>query len=76
MYACVCAGIRERQVREAVRSGTTRMSDLCSHLGMGRQCGRCVCAIRAIVQEEQEKQSRNNLLLKWTDGVRVAVQAA
>ncbi|WP_438438752.1 (2Fe-2S)-binding protein [Hydrogenophilus thermoluteolus] len=52
MYACICFAVKEREVREAVSKGVVRMSDLCTKLGIGTRCGRCVCALREIVREE------------------------
>lgn len=41
MYVCICRGITDSQIREAICDGACRMRDLRSRLGVAAQCGRC-----------------------------------
>ncbi|WP_074926880.1 (2Fe-2S)-binding protein [Nitrosomonas eutropha] len=43
MYICVCKGVTERDIHEAVKQGAVRMRDLRSCLGVTGQCGICAC---------------------------------
>lgn len=44
MYVCICKGITEQQVEDALETGHAEsMSDLRQSLGLGTQCGRCAC---------------------------------
>lgn len=43
MYICVCKGVTERDISEAVQKGAERMRDLKSSLGVAGQCGICAC---------------------------------
>lgn len=41
MYVCVCNGITERQVRQAIEQGAASLSDLTEKLGVAAGCGSC-----------------------------------
>lgn len=41
MYICVCNGITERQVQEAIAGGARDLSDLRAELGVATCCGCC-----------------------------------
>ncbi|MEE4277474.1 MAG: bacterioferritin-associated ferredoxin [Halieaceae bacterium] len=41
MYVCICNGITDRQIREAVASGATSLEELHDTLGVASQCGSC-----------------------------------
>jgi bacterioferritin-associated ferredoxin len=56
MFVCVCRGITERHIEEAVMAGAGSLCDLKSRLGVADACGRCVeCA--AFILEEQLARS-------------------
>ncbi len=58
MYICLCKGITESAVREAVHQGADRMRDLRICLGISKQCGQCACDIKQILDQTrlQKKQ--------------------
>lgn len=51
MYVCICKGITENKLREAVHQGADRMRDLKSSLGVTEQCGRCACHVKQVLDE-------------------------
>ena len=51
MFVCVCAGITDRQIAEAVYAGASSVDDLSAALGVGIQCGSCVETAMAIIDE-------------------------
>ncbi|BBL35693.1 hypothetical protein Nstercoris_01968 [Nitrosomonas stercoris] len=51
MYICVCKGVTERDIREAVRQGAVRMRDLRSCLGVTGQCGTCACYAKSALDK-------------------------
>lgn len=53
MVVCVCNAIRECQVREAARSGSTTACQAYRSLGRQPKCGQCVTFARAIIDEER-----------------------
>lgn len=43
MYVCICKGITEKQIQEAVNSRTSsNPKDILRSLGVGSDCGTCV----------------------------------
>ncbi|QNE31475.1 (2Fe-2S)-binding protein [Sphingomonas sp. NBWT7] len=53
MVVCVCNAIRECQVREAARSGSTTACQAYRTLGRQAKCGQCVPFARAIIDQER-----------------------
>ena len=50
MYVCLCLGITDRDIKQAVREqGVGNMRQLRESLGVGGQCGKCVQMAQAIV---------------------------
>ncbi len=50
MYVCLCHGITDKQIKQAVREqgiGTTR--ELRASLSVGSQCGRCIQMAQDII---------------------------
>ncbi|MCC6915838.1 (2Fe-2S)-binding protein [Nitrosomonas sp.] len=43
MYICLCKGVTDRDICQAVKQGAVRMRDLRSSLGVTGQCGVCAC---------------------------------
>ncbi len=53
MFVCVCYGITDKQIQEAVSDeGVGNIRDLKIHLGVGAQCGSCVELARQIIDEK------------------------
>lgn len=53
MMVCVCNAIRERQVREAARQGSSTACQAYRALGLQPKCGQCVPFARSIIDEER-----------------------
>lgn len=51
MYVCLCKGITDSQIKEAVYEGATSVGKLRKCLGVASQCGKCGIAAREILQE-------------------------
>lgn len=58
MYVCICKGVTESALREAVYQGADRMRDLKACLGVTEQCGLCACHAKQILDETLSKKSR------------------
>lgn len=41
MFVCMCNGVTERQVREAIEEGASSLADLTACLGVAAGCGCC-----------------------------------
>ncbi len=57
MYVCVCKGITDSQIREAVDAGAESVRAVRDQLGASSQCGRCVSQVREIVKATLEDTS-------------------
>ncbi|PPU93818.1 (2Fe-2S)-binding protein [Xanthomonas albilineans] len=42
MYVCICNGVTDRQIREAVEAGCCNVSELTMRTGCGATCGSCL----------------------------------
>lgn len=52
MYICMCHGITDRQIREAVCAGTAAsMRELRAELGVASTCGRCAPYAKELLDE-------------------------
>ena len=43
MYVCLCNGITDGQIRDAIARGARRLEDLSRELGVATGCGSCAC---------------------------------
>lgn len=58
MYICLCKGITDSQIREAVANGATQFGQLRKDLGVASQCGKCGILARQVFNENL--QSNHN----------------
>lgn len=50
MYVCMCHGITDSQIRDAVEGiGIGNLSDLRATLGVGSQCGKCIRTAQEVI---------------------------
>ncbi len=66
MYVCVCKGITERAIREAVHQGADRMRDLKTNLGVSEQCGICACHAKQVLDQTLSQKSQIQNLMPIT----------
>ncbi len=51
MYVCVCNGITDHHIAEAVEQGAASICDLKARLGVATCCGRCAECAQLILEE-------------------------
>ena len=51
MYVCICHGVNEKDLREAVDNGAQTVRDVRRSHGVGSQCGKCVCHAAKVIKE-------------------------
>lgn len=51
MYVCICKGITEGQVRDAIRGGACTRKDVSRCLKVGTACGKCNQSVRALLHQ-------------------------
>jgi len=52
MYVCLCSGVSDRQIREAVDRGARSLSEVQCQLPVGICCGRCEDTASKLVSEQ------------------------
>jgi bacterioferritin-associated ferredoxin len=53
MYVCLCAGVTNQTVAQAVTSGASTSKQVADACGAGSECGRCRRTVRAIIEARQ-----------------------
>lgn len=51
MYICICKGVTDNAIRQAVKQGAGRMRDLKTCLGVAGQCGACAGHAKTILDQ-------------------------
>lgn len=54
MYVCICRQVTDRDIRQAVAQGASRMRDLREQLGVSAQCGKCAGCAREVLEEARQ----------------------
>lgn len=53
---CICNGITEKEIIEALKKGARSATDIQRITGAGTGCGRCLVTVDALVEEFPENQ--------------------
>lgn len=51
MYVCLCQGITDKDIRDAVNEGCCNYKEVRQSLDIASQCGKCGCLAKQIVKE-------------------------
>lgn len=51
MYVCLCQGVTDGQIRDAIYEGCCSYRDIRETLGVASQCGKCACVAKQVVRE-------------------------
>jgi bacterioferritin-associated ferredoxin len=51
VFVCICNGVTEKQIRDAVCAGVDDVAQLCGCLGVGAGCGTCTAFAEQIIIE-------------------------
>lgn len=46
MYLCMCKGVSDQQIRQAVEQGARTVGEMSLRFGIGIECGKCIDGIR------------------------------
>ena len=52
MYVCLCRGITDQDIKEAVANGADSYREIRDMFDLGTCCGRCAPETRAIISDE------------------------
>jgi bacterioferritin-associated ferredoxin len=53
MYVCLCNGVTNQTVADAVAAGASTSKQVAAACGAGSECGRCRRTIRAIIEAQR-----------------------
>ncbi|WP_462163160.1 (2Fe-2S)-binding protein [Pseudoalteromonas xiamenensis] len=51
MYICICHGVTDKKIAQAIDNGAMTMRDLAKELSVGTQCGKCTNCTKKILNE-------------------------
>lgn len=51
MYVCICKGVTDHKIREAVESGARSFREVQRETGCSTQCGKCACVAKHVTRE-------------------------
>ncbi|WP_075186056.1 bacterioferritin-associated ferredoxin [Teredinibacter haidensis] len=51
MYVCLCKGIKDSDIRDAVSNGADSLAAVQDQLGVATQCGKCTCLAHEIISD-------------------------
>lgn len=65
MYVCLCQGVTDTQIREAIFEGCCSYRDVRESLGVGTQCGKCACTAKQVVRETLTQVQSSQVALAY-----------
>lgn len=51
MYVCLCQGVTDGQIRDAIYEGCCSYKDVRQTLGVASNCGKCACLAKEVVRD-------------------------
>ena len=51
MYVCLCTGVTDGQIREAIYEGCCSYKEVRETTGVASQCRKCACLAKQVVRE-------------------------
>lgn len=52
MFVCICHGITDKQIKQAVHQGCETLADLKKQHGVASECGKCAKMAKTIINKE------------------------
>jgi len=66
MYVCVCNGVTDSQILDAVSRGINSMKQLSDELDVGTCCGRCTKCARGLLRESCQMRQNNEIQVEFS----------
>jgi len=57
MYVCLCKGVSDKAIRQAVAEGARNWRDVREQTGCATQCGKCACMGKTIARDAMEQDT-------------------
>lgn len=52
MYICICHGVTDKTIKNAIDEGADTLKQLSDMLNIGTQCGRCCQSTKKVLQQK------------------------
>ncbi|TLX55927.1 (2Fe-2S)-binding protein [Stutzerimonas nosocomialis] len=65
MYVCLCQGVTDRQIREAIYEGCCSYKEVRAATGVASQCGKCACVAKEVVRSTLSATQTANAALGY-----------
>ena len=65
MYVCLCEGVTDGQIREAIYDGCCSYRDVRNTLVVASQCGKCACLAKQVVRDTLNDLQGNHVSLAY-----------
>ena len=76
MYVCLCKGVTDTQIKEAVADGASSLRAVRMQLGVASQCGRCADCACDVIKEAKAERKASPLSTGTFGGCAVVAYAA
>lgn len=64
MYVCICNGVTENDIRQAVHAGCHSVPELTMRTGCGATCGACLDSAAKVLRETRQDMTSNAIELR------------
>lgn len=61
MFVCICNGVTDNDIRDAVDDGADSVRDLNKTMGVGNCCGKCTRVARQVIKSHLEEKDGMSL---------------
>jgi len=68
MYVCLCQGVTDGQIRDAIYDGCCSYREVREATGVATQCGKCACVAKQVVRETLSDIQSANASLAYPAG--------
>ncbi len=65
MYVCLCEGVTDGQIREAIYEGCCSYREVRETLGVASQCGKCACLAKQVVRETLGEMQQSQVAMAY-----------
>ncbi len=66
MYVCLCKGITDSDIKQAVEDGATSFKEVRDSLGVATNCGSCACAAKKLVKSSAKYNQPSQTSLAYS----------
>ncbi|MBA1232091.1 bacterioferritin-associated ferredoxin [Pseudomonas viridiflava] len=66
MYVCLCQGVTDGQIREAILEGCCSYREVRETLGVASKCGKCACLAKEVVRDTLTELQSSHAALGYT----------